>query len=129
MIKKREKMNNSALATHASKLAPGNALIDATPQLVSHLNKLYSQKRTPTNGNQPAYPMQPYKKQQSKSKEKGGVKFGGLTQEGWLDPGKQVEKRASVQGKYPVLGQRQGSKESGFRDPREEAVRQGVQGP
>jgi len=60
MIKKREKMNNSALATHSNKAHAG--LIDPSPQLVQHLNKLYSQKRTPTNGGQYSANSAPNKK-------------------------------------------------------------------
>ena len=50
MIKKREKLNNSALATHNSKMYPVSLLDPAAPQMANQLNKLYSQKRTPTAG-------------------------------------------------------------------------------
>lgn len=55
LIKKREKLNNSALGVQSTK---AKVVVNEqnTPQLAHQLNKLYSQKRTPTASGTPSYP-------------------------------------------------------------------------
>ncbi len=74
MIQKREKLNNSALGTMTT-TSSGKG--DSTPQLISQLNKLYSQKRTPTANAVPTI-NQP-KKSGSANKHKDKAKFAGFT--------------------------------------------------